>query len=57
MSAKPKLTPEQVKLVHERNLLYMRLRIEAAKHSVDTMAREFNVHRHTILAYLNRKAG
>lgn len=56
MSAKPKLTPEQVQQLRERNFLYMRLRLEAAKHSVIQLAKEFGVCRATVNEYLNKRA-
>lgn len=50
-----KLTPEQHRELAERHFLYLKLRLEAAKHSIATMAREFRVDEDTIRAYLNRK--
>lgn len=50
-----KLTPEQHKALADRSLLYMRLRLEAAKHSPHQLAREFGVSECTLRAYLNRK--
>lgn len=51
-----KLTAEQQKQLTERHFLYVRLRIEAAKHSIATMARELGVHVSTVQNYLNRPA-
>jgi transposase len=50
-----KLTAEQHKILAERHLLHMRLRLEAAKHSEYALAREFGVAESTVRAYLNRK--
>lgn len=51
-----KLTPEQHKTLAERHFLYVRLRVEAAKHSEHQLAREFGIGKSTVRAYLNRKA-
>lgn len=54
--ARPRsLTPEQHRQLAERHFLYIRLRLEAAKHSLATMSREFGVPEQTLRDYLNRK--
>lgn len=50
-----KLTADQHRQLAERALLYLRLRLEAAKHSVPTMAREFGVTESTVRAYLDKR--
>lgn len=49
-----KLTAEQRRLIAERNLRYLRLRVEAAKHSPYQLAKELGVTERTIKAYLDR---
>lgn len=49
-----KLTPEQHQLVADRNLIYMRLRVEAAKHSPYQLGKELGVSEQTVRDYLNR---
>ena len=51
-----KLTPDQHRQLAERHLLYMRLRLEAAKHSPYALAKEFGIAASTLREYLNRKA-
>jgi DNA-binding CsgD family transcriptional regulator len=51
-----KLNAEQHRTVAERSLLYLRYRIEAAKHSPYQLAKELGVHVKTVRAYLDRKA-
>jgi hypothetical protein len=50
-----KITAEQERLIAERHLHYVRLRVEAAKHSPPALAREFGVHVDTVRAYLERR--
>lgn len=50
-----KLTQEQHKQLAERHGLYIRLRLEAAKHSEHQLAREFGISKTTVAAYLNRR--
>lgn len=54
MSCRRKLSPEQHKQIAERNLLCIRLRKEAAKHSLRQLAREFGVNVTTVENYLER---
>lgn len=53
---RPKLSADQRVMLAERHLQYMRLRMEAAKHSEYALAREFGVAESTVRAYLSRKA-
>ena len=55
MGRRRKLTAEQHKQIAERSFLYMRLRLEAAKHSQHALAREFGISESTLRAYLNRR--
>lgn len=54
MARARKLTKDQHRQIAERHLLYLRLRVEAARHSLPTMAREFGVNEATIRNYLGR---
>lgn len=49
-----KLTAEQHRELAERHLLYLRLRLEAAKHSPYRLQKEYGISRGTVQAYLNR---
>jgi hypothetical protein len=49
-----KLTTDEHRIVAERNLLYTRLRLEAAKHSPYQLARELGVSEKTVQAYIDR---
>jgi hypothetical protein len=57
MARRRKLTKEQHKLLAERNRLYWAHRLEAAKHSIPTMAREFGVTESTVRVYLEKRLG
>lgn len=53
--AKPRaLSPEQHRELAERHLMYVKLRVEAAKHSPYQLAKEFGVHETTLRNYLER---
>lgn len=54
MSKPRALTHEQHRQLADRHFLYVRLRLEAAKHSIPTLARELGVHQATVRDYLNR---
>lgn len=54
MGRPPKLTADQQRLVGERHLLYIRLRLEAAKHSPSQLAKELGVTTETINVYLSK---
>jgi hypothetical protein len=55
MSRRRKLTPDQHRLVAERSLLHLRLRVEAAKHSPYALAKEMGVSESTMREYINRR--
>lgn len=50
-----KLTADQHRQLAERHFLYVRLRLEAAKHSELQLARDFGISETAVRAYLNRK--
>jgi hypothetical protein len=54
MSRPRKLTPEQHRIVAERNLQYVRLRVEAAKHSPYQLAKEFGISEESMRQYICR---
>lgn len=55
MARQRKLTPEQHKQLAERHLQYVRLRVEAAKHSPYQLSKEFGVSLATLKVYLEKR--
>lgn len=51
-----KLTQAQQKQLAERHGLYVRLRVEAARHSPYALAKDFGVSQSTVQDYLDRTA-
>lgn len=49
-----KLSPEQHQMISDRYCLYLRHRIEAARHSPAQLARELGVRERLVVEYINR---